>query len=181
MQRRVLPDLPWLALPAFLALVCLVGCAPLLTFGSAPKPPQPTATVAGEFSRLDVLRTSPWPQDHIPAFAATVTDPTKIDQLYLAIVALPAGPGNMFCPAGSGAFDQLVFHSTTFRFQVDIDTGGCEGVYFAGLRNPPERWTGFSTSFWQLFAQTLGVPESTVKFWPSQPHYTGPYAPTPSA
>ena len=136
--------------------------------------------MAGEYSRLDVLRTSPFPQDHIPPFAATATDATKIERLYAAIEALPAYPGNMFCPAGSGTFDHLVFHSTTLPLlQVDIETGGCQGVYFDGTRGQPEK-SIFSPRFWKLFAETLGVPVSTVEFFPRS-QYTGPPAPTPSS
>jgi hypothetical protein len=81
-----------------------------------------------------------FPQNHIPAFAATGTNATKIERLYMAIEALPAYPGNMLCPADLDVFDHLVFHSTTLPvLQVDIDTSGCQGVSFGGPRNRPEK------------------------------------------
>lgn len=183
-QRRLSP---WLAVLAIFALVCLVGCTLSLTVGPILPWPGPILPwPVGEYSRLDVLRTSATPQNGFPPFAATVTDATKINRLLAAIEALPAFPGGMFCPLGLGTYDHLAFHSTaSLEFQVDIATSGCQTVYFNGTRQSPEKSALDAPDFWQLFAQTLGVPVSTLQFAlpPGFPHspYTGPPAPTPSS
>jgi hypothetical protein len=133
--------------------------------------------VGPQFSSLHVLRTSDFPQNHIPPFAATVTDAAKIQGLYEAIEALPAYPTTgMFCQLDLGYY-HLAFRSTTsLVLQVDIEVGGCWGVYFDGTRSPPEKWAA-SPHFWQLFAHTLGVSASTLTSF--SPQDTGPSAPTP--
>jgi hypothetical protein len=180
MQRRFSP---WLTMLAIAVLVCLVGCTLSLTVGPILPWPGPILPLpVGEYSRLDVLRTSGSPENHVPPFAATITDATKINRLLAAIEALPAYPGGIFCPLGLGIYDHLAFHSiTSLVFQVDIDTGGCQVVYFYGTRQPPETYALGSPDFWYLFAQTLGVPLSTVVFPLPPPPYTGPLAPTPSS
>ena len=175
MHRRLLP---WLAVPALLALVCLVGCAQVLA--SEPTPPRPTATMPPQFSSLQALRTSASPQNHIPPFEATVTDAAKIQHLFVAIEALPAYPTTtMYCPQDLGVSYQLAFHSTTSQvIEVDIDAGGCQGVSVDGAQSAPYKWTAFSPQFWQLFAETVGVSVSTLSVSP-QP--AGPSAPKPSS
>ena len=132
-----------------------------------------------QFSSLHVLRTSSFPQNHIPPFETTVTDAAEVQRLFVAIEALPAYPtATMYCPVDFGVSYHLAFHSTTSpALQVDIDAGGCQGVSFAGALFAPQKWAS-SPQFWQLFAQTLSVSASTISVSP-QP--TGPSAPTPSS
>jgi hypothetical protein len=168
MHRRLLL---WLTVSALLALVCLSGCAQILASRQA-------ATVGPPFSSLQVLRTSDFPQNHIPPFATTVTDAAKTGRLYEAIEALPAYPtGNMLCSVDWGVSYHLAFHSTTSSVpQVNIDAGGCRGVSFGGARSKPQKQAS-SPQFWQLFTETLGVSASTLSV---SPQSTGPSAPTPS-
>jgi hypothetical protein len=188
MQRRLSTRLPWLTVLVIVALACLVLCTLSLTVG--PMLPWPVGPLlpwpVREYSRLDVLRTSAVPENDFPPFAATVTDAPKINRLLAAIEALPAfSAGTVFCPLGLDTYDHLAFHSTmSLVLQVDIDTAGCNEVYFNGTRHPPQKSAG-SPDFWQLFAQTVGVPVSTLQFtlppgFPDSP-YTGPPAPTPSS
>ena len=142
MRRRLVPGLPWLAGPALLDSGLPGRVCPTPHVGADTS--QLTATVAGEFSHLSVLRTSTFPQNHIPPFAATVTvHPPRSDQLYVAIEkqlqngvprrrhALPGRLGRNY--------DHLAFHYTTSPvLQVDIETGGCQGVSFGGKRHAPE-------------------------------------------
>jgi hypothetical protein len=173
MHRRLLP---WLAVPALLALIGVVGYAWALTSGLIP-PQLPSPTPP--FSSLQVLRTSDFPQNHVPPFETTVTDATTMKHLYVTIQALPAYPTNVMCPADLGVYYQLTFHSPTSSVpQVDIDATGCQGVSFGGTHSAPQKSVSWSPQFWQLFAQTLGVSASSLIV---SPHDTGPSAPTPSS
>jgi hypothetical protein len=173
MHRR---RLPWLAVPALLALVGVVGYAWAVTSGLIP-PQLPSPPPSS--SSLHVLRTSDFPQNHIPPFATTVTDANKITHLYMTIQALPAYPTGEFCPVDFGVYYQLTFHSTTSPVpQVDIDATGCQGVSFGSTHSAPQKSVLWSPQFWQLFAQTLGVSASSLSVLPQD---TGPSAPTPSS
>ena len=156
----------WMALLALVAVVPMAGCGG----GGC------TAECAKLFSSLHVLRTSAYPDNHIPPFEQTVTDQAKMQRLYSALHALPAYPsGIITCPADFGVFYHLTFYGV-FRFaQANIQAGGCQGVSFDGTSH----WThttANSPQFWTLFAETLGVPE--IELFPT-PQPSGPSAPTP--
>jgi hypothetical protein len=145
------------------ALVCLAACA------------QSTTTGHQAFTSLHVLRTSAFPQNHIPPFEATTRDPAKVRQFYQTLLALPTPPsGPINCPADFGVAYQLTFNSgTTVSSRATVDASGCGFVKIDGTTRGWVR----SDTFWQQLADTLGVPESAV--YPVTPQPGGPSAPAP--
>lgn len=155
--------LPRLAIAALVGLVVLVGCA------------QSSRTVTAQaVTSLHVIRTSAFPQNHIPPFERTATDAAKVQHLYNALLALPTPPpGPLFCPVDFGvAYHVTFFNQSVIVLQATVKPDGCRSV---SLSNGKSRWA-YSDTFWTLFADTLGVPESVV--YPVVPQPTGPSAPT---
>ena len=163
---------PWVAGFALVALACVAGCgqarttvpAPTATATPAPMPtPTPsavsaTAAVVPQFTSLYVLRIG-------TPFDKTVTDAATIQHLYQAIQALPAFPASPFsCPpdtTGNEAY-ALTFSGTSVEtVSVNIQIGGCQGVLFNGAHGWTQ-WVAQTPGFWQQFAETLGVPVSTI-------------------
>ncbi len=156
--------LPRLAIAALVGLVLLAGCAQ-----------SSRAVTSQPVTSLHVIRTSAFPPNHIPPFERTATDAAKVQRLYNALLALPTPPpsGTIYCPADFG----VAYHLTFFRMgttvlRATVEGSGCR---YVALSNGERRWA-YSDTFWAVFADTLGVPESVV--YPVVPQPTGPSAPT---
>jgi hypothetical protein len=146
-----------------------------------------TTTPAGPapFARLQVVRTSNFPTNDVPAFTATATDPAKIGQLYDAIGTFPPYQRRPTGTWSSCLVDLGVQYRLTFT-RADgsqiLAVADDEGCSWAGFEDGA---TGTITigrvtdwnEFWSLFTSTLGVPMSVLDYTQSK---TGPYAPTPS-
>jgi hypothetical protein len=156
------------------ASVALVAFALMVAGCRVPGQPAP---VNASGLTLRVLRTSAFPQNHIPPFERTVTDPTKVQALYTALYALPPFPkGTYSCPMDIGLAYQLTFmRGQTVVSSATVKPDGCEGVT---LPHGDIRWAVNQDHFWTTFAATLGIPRSDV--YPSRTT-SGPIAPTPSA
>ncbi|HEY7780022.1 MAG TPA: hypothetical protein VIC85_07405 [Ktedonobacterales bacterium] len=165
---------PGLATPTF-AVAALAIVFALLGACALPFTSQPGAQTV---TFLDVLRTSDFPTNHVPPFSASIADTAKVQKLYNALVALPTMPPGTYCPADFG----VEYHLTFFRDGASVATAivkpdGCEGVSLTTSTGHWTRWAATSPRFWQQFADTLGVPESSLYVAP-QP--SGPSAPTPA-
>jgi hypothetical protein len=124
---------------------------------------------------LHVARTSAFAQNHIPPFDRTLTDATKAQQIYQAMVRLPAYPTDVgtACPASIGVAYQLTFtlsNKSTLRATAEPDS--CPTVYIGAN----DVRAAFGESFWNLLADTLGLPRADVL---PKPSTSGPSAPTP--
>ena len=154
---------------SLLTALALLGACALPVYGE----PGPQTVTS-----LAVVRTSPISPNHLAPFAETVTDAGKTRKLYNALLALPAFPsGPMACPADFG----VEYHLTFFRdaavvARVIVQPEGCQWVSLTNDDTHWTRWAATSPGFWRQFADTLGVPESTI-FETPQPN--GP--PTPTA
>ena len=146
-----------LATTALVALACLVACS------RAPTTSQRT------FTALRVTRTSAFPRNGIPPFDATTDNAASVRQFYQTLLALPAPPsGPINCPADFGVAYQLTFYAgTVATARATVDAGGCGLVTVGGSTH----WWIQSPSFWQEFADTLGVPVADL--YPVVPQPTG--------
>lgn len=157
----------WVGIALVAIALMVVGCS---------IPVQPAQVSAAGLS-VHVLRTSAFPQNHIPPFERTITDPTKAQALYTALYALPPFPkGTYYCPMDIGLAYQLTFtRGRTVVSSATVKPDGCEAVT---LPHRDIRWAVNQDQFWATFAATLGIPQSEV--YPSRTT-SGPVAPTPSA
>lgn len=158
----------WVGIALMALVLTATGCG-------APTPSVPAGSASP--SALHVLRTSAFPQNHIPPFERTITDPTKTQALYTALYALPPFPkGTYSCPMDIGLAYQLTFmRGQTVVASATVKPDGCEAVT---LPHGDIRWAATQDQFWATFAATLGIPQSEV--YPSRTT-SGPIAPTPSA
>lgn len=158
---------PWSLAPALLVLaVLLAGC---------------TASAAGEPSvskvvSLRVVRTSKYPNNHIPPFTATISDVAQVQKLYGAMLNLPYYPDfDVACPAEIGIFYDLTFTlSNKATFDALYESDSCPSVTLGTGDDIRAAW---NTDFAQVFAQTVNLPVSQVT---PKPQSTGPTAPTPA-
>ena len=125
---------------------------------------------------VHALRTSVFPDNHLPPLERTITDPTKAQALYTALYALQPFPkGRYYCPIDIGLAYQLTFsRGQTVVATVTVRPDGCEAV---PLPHGDIRRAVGQDQFWATFAATLGIPQSEV--YPSRTT-SGPIAPTPS-
>ena len=108
----------------------------------SPSPPLALAQEISSLDRLVVRRTDAFPQNHIRfSFPAvmTVSDAARVQRVARALLALPAMPKGVFCPADSG----IVYHLTFFDGghalpAISFDATGCEAVRGLGVT----RWGG---------------------------------------
>ncbi len=155
---------------AFVALaLTMVGCR------NPGQPAQVSASGSGSLS-VHVLRTSAFPQNHIPPLDKAVTDPAKAQALAAALNALPPFPRGIFsCPADWGIAYHLTFsRGHTVISSASVKPDGCEAVT---LSKGDVRWAAGQDQFWTAFANALGVPRSDL-FQGPQP--SGPSAPQPA-
>ncbi|HKV59332.1 MAG TPA: hypothetical protein VJO32_13660 [Ktedonobacteraceae bacterium] len=135
-------------IPFVLALLPLLI---ICVSAALPKSGQPTI--------LQVTRSSASAANNFPPLTREVKDANAVQQLYGAIHALPkARTGIRYCPIDVGLIYHIYFsNGTTLLEQMDMDTGGCQGVRLSkqDVRQPTE-------AFLSLFAQTIGVPRSTL-------------------
>jgi hypothetical protein len=165
-RGQILSGLSSLAAGVFCAaVVLLAGCGQAAIVASP-------ATV----TTVHVVRTSAFPQNHIPPLERTITDAAKVQRLYDAMLAMPAfPPGVIHCSVDSGLAYRLTFKRASGQtIPVVAAPDGCAYGAFGAA----DRRFAANTQFWELFAATLGIPSAEV--WP-QPQPTGPTAPTPSA
>jgi hypothetical protein len=125
---------------------------------------------------LHIVRTSAFPQSHIPPFEMTVTDATKAQQVYDTMRYLSSPrPGIYHCGLSIGVAYVFTFtrHSGSPIEATATTIPNCGVARFA------HGGTGFAGSdFWNSVAKTLGVPISDFYVTPN-PNGTGPLAPTP--
>lgn len=158
--------------------IAVVGLLALTFAGCALTAPNSARTLkiagGGDATSVHVLRTSAFPQNHIPPFDQTITDPLKTQQLYDALQALPRPKsGVFFCPMDIGESYHLTFyHSQQEVFWADVKPDGCEGVTF---QNGDLRSAAGQDHFWAVFADALSV---TVPDLRQAPRDSGPSAPT---
>jgi hypothetical protein len=160
--------------PAGGVYVLLVIALVILLAGCGAGGPHATTASSG-ITSVHILRTSPFPQNHIPPLDQTVTDSTKAQRLYDAVQALPSFPqGTINCPAGSGEAYNLTFYRDEAEVSwAVVKPEGCRRVT---LPNGDIRRSINQDHFWRMFADALGVPEADL-FQPPRPD--GPSAPTP--
>jgi hypothetical protein len=155
-QRRMHHRLAALA-PVSLVALLIAGCGGTAGAGSA------HATL---FVSVHAVRTSAFPNNHIPAFDHTGTNAPAIAQLYDAIAALkpyPAG-ASYSCPIDLG----LLYHLTFTRADGSRVAGLAkpDGCAYASLNGGPSGRLADPTTFWSLFAAALGVPASALQYQP---------------
>lgn len=156
-----------LALIGVLALA-LVGCGATATAQGTPR--QQT-----QVSSMRAILTSEFPQNHIPPFDKTSTNPAKAEAFYKEFLALPVQPpGAYSCPIDLGAVYHLFFANAAGKViaTATIDAGGCE---IATLPNGAHRWAQTSPNFWNDLATTLNVSPAALQ---PMTHPSGPSAPT---
>jgi hypothetical protein len=115
-----------------------------------------------------------FPQNHIPAFELTVNDAARAQRVYNAVLALPTTHPPS-CPADLGdAYEVTFYDQDATVLHAAIEISGCQDVRFS---NGERRWAIDDITFWPMFADALGVPESAIYPVVSQPQC--PCAPTP--
>lgn len=160
-----------IAVVALLALT-LAGC----NLAAPNSARNPKTAGSGDPTSVHVLRTSAFPQNHIPPLDQTVTDPLKTQHLYAALQALPPPRSGVFsCPDDVGEAYRLTFYRGQQEvFWADVKPDGCEGATF---QNGDRRSAVGQDHFWTVFADALGVSMSDL--W-QMPRASGPSAPQPS-
>jgi hypothetical protein len=135
------------------------------------------AQATGATLSVHVLRTSAFPQNHIPYLEKTVTDLAQAQALYDAAQALPLPPkdaGAIHCPIDLGvAYDLAFTRGPTQAAWAIIKAGGCNDVTLNGVL----RWALGQTHFWTTFANALGMSVGDLES--PQARASGPYAPAP--
>ncbi len=127
-----------------------------------------------------IVRTIGLPQNGILPFDKTVHDATQAQGLYASLIALPVmPPGTYACPADLGvAYHFTFYQGTTAVATAMVKPDGCEG---ATLPDGTYRWAATDESFWQVFDEVTGIPESNQIGLPAcSPAPTGPCAPAPT-
>lgn len=143
-------------------VLLLAGCATsTVRITVRPTPtPTPTRTIAG----FDTLRVTRRALDGFPPFTPrTITDPTSVRRLYMAIQALPPIGTGASCPIDYGLRYDLAFsYRSGPAVQMEVDPFGCQDV-----RLPGEDYRQPDDAFWTLFAQMLGVPKASLFVHPT--------------
>lgn len=170
---------------AILALsLLLAACSqPAAT---APAPTRATGNQTTSYLRPGAWRigsvrailTSAYPTNHVPPFDHTSTSAAKAQQLYHALLALPAMPAGTYnCPVDWGALYHVFFYDYRDASRLvaiaTINPGGCNSVT---LPDGSRRWTALSPDFWPVFASAMNVSLTTMRS--SGPQPTGVSAPT---
>lgn len=123
------------------------------------------AMISRRVNAVHILRTSDFPQNHIPPFEKTIRNAALAQHLYDALMALPVMPqGTYNCPADFG----VAYHLTFYQGHADVASAlvkpdGCE---IATLPDGSSRWAAPDPGFWQVFASVTGVPESDIRRGP---------------
>lgn len=118
------------------------------------------ASASGAFVRLQATRTGGSWHDILP-FAAATTDSARIQRLYDAMRALKPIPDGVYsCPADAGD----VYHLTFIRQDGSSLTAAAkpDGCESATIDGGPAGQIVDSAAFWQLFADTFGVPRGAI-------------------
>ena len=142
----------WLLLLGCLLTVVTVSCANRSTTSGTSPSPSP--------DRVHVLRVSTLAQVKSVPFEISVTDSTRVQQLYQAIQSLPTFPANtvIHCPLDDGVKYHLdFFQSSTLLSQAILDASGCRALH---LTTTDIRRT--NDAFWSLLAKELGVPTARL-------------------
>ena len=142
----------WLLLLGCLLAVVTVSCENRSTTSGTSPSPSP--------DRMHVLRVSTLAQVKSVPFEISVTDSTRVQQLYQAIQSLPKFPANTVinCPLDDGIKYRLdFFQSSTLLSQAILDASGCRALH---LTTTDIRRT--NAAFWSLLAKELGVPTARL-------------------
>ncbi len=138
-----------------LPLILLSGCG--LTLTSA-------ANAVEEPTILQVQRVNTETENHYLPFAPrTITNQQLVQHLYHAMQALPQfstpdSPGSLSCPREIGVQYQLVFlHEHSVMQKAIYDPSGCSRIWIG--QNDVR---AADKPFAQLFAQTIGIPETDL-------------------
>ena len=172
-----------------LALLLAACGQPSSTHQAAPQPiptrqtSQRTVSQPGTYLRPGAWRvasvrailTSAFPTNHVPPFDRTSTSAERAQNLYNALLALPAMPaGIMSCPIDWGNVYHVRFYDESSQLAATalVKPDGCEAVT---LPDGSHRWAATDRSFWSTFAAAMNVPTSAL--FPG-PNPDGPSAPT---
>jgi hypothetical protein len=142
----------WLLLLGCLLTAVTVSCANRSTTSGTSPSPSPDS--------VHVLRVSTLAQVKSVHFEISVTDSTRVQQLYQAIESLPKFPANtvIHCPLDDGVKYHLdFFQSSTLLSQAILDASGCRALH---LTTTDIRRT--NDAFWSLLAKELGVPTARL-------------------
>lgn len=142
----------WLLLLGCLLTVVTVSCAHRSTTGRTSPSLSP--------DRVHVLRVSTLAQVKSAPFEISMTDPTRVQQLYQAMQSLPKFPANtvIHCPLDDGVKYHLdFFQSSTLLSQAILDASGCRALH---LTTTDVRRT--NDAFWSLLAKELEVPTARL-------------------
>lgn len=141
------------------------------------EPPIPTR-VPSLLATARVTRISAFPDNHIAALEVYIANPTKVQQLYAALLALPTThPATVTpCLVDIGVAYIIVFNRTAAPAGIAwVKPDGCRQAKVD--TTSALRYT--TPQFWQTFADALGVDESVL--FDLTPRSSGPYAPEPEA
>ncbi len=124
-------------------LMIVTGCGATDTKAASPAP-----------TILEVTRSSPIPQYHLPPFSRTITDAGAVQKLYAAAQNLPkAGVHTWMCKVASTVVYHVRFlEGKTLLQQWDLDAVACYAIMLhkGDLRQPNQ-------AFASLFAKTIGL------------------------
>ncbi|HVU66642.1 MAG TPA: hypothetical protein VHD63_05920 [Ktedonobacteraceae bacterium] len=125
-------------------VLCLAGCG---TSASNPV----------GFSSLQVTRSSNVRDNHFPPLTKTIQNQAIISHIYQAIQNLPPSQSR-FCPLDTGLQYVATFtQQNGSQESVTLSASGCRIVTISGS---DRRAT--NNTFWQLFAQALGISQENV-------------------
>lgn len=137
----------------FGSFACILCCLIILTSCS-------TVSVGkSSGDALQVTRASDTAGNNFPPFTQTITDSTKVTDLYRTIQALQVFPhAEYVCPIDFGLEYHLTFsHSNGSEQQVIIHARGCP---YAKIGTSDLRI--IRQNFWPVFAQAIGISQSEL-------------------
>lgn len=121
--------------------------------------PGSLCSAVSSLTRLVVVRTNAFPQNHIRfSFPARVIvdDETQVRVVAGGLCHLPLfPPGTFHCPADFGVDYQLHFSDAVRSYHpVTVEATGCEAVMGLG---GSRRWVATSPRFWRILGSALGI------------------------
>jgi hypothetical protein len=120
------------------------------------------AQALSHLDRVVVLRSDAFPQNHLyfsfPA-KVTVSDPTQVQAVAQALLALPAMPsGTMYVPADLGITYRLFFATADQSLPaIVVAATGAQTVRGLG----DTRWVARSPGFWVTLGSAMGLAQPT--------------------
>jgi hypothetical protein len=139
-----------------------------LTVAGCSVPGQPAQVTASAGLSVHVLRTSAFPQNHIPPFERTVTDPAQAEALYAAVQALPPFPKTvMYCPDDIGE----AYHLTFTRGQTTVSSAVVSCRQLSLSQMAVSRWPSPREMSGGLRGSDTSGPSSRVRWVCHSPPY----------